>query len=109
MSKTAHTPGPWEFGKDRRWLFRDDLKADGNFSSSTILKINDDAFRPSEADAHLIAAAPDMYAELDVRVGDLVMLRKAIEAGDPKAEILIRIDDMLRETRAVIAKAEGRS
>lgn len=57
--KHTHTPGPWEFGKARRWLFRDNLKHGGNFSSSTVLKIDDAAFAPSEADAHLIAAAPD--------------------------------------------------
>ena len=56
--------------------------------------------------APLIAAAPDLLKELDVRVGDLVMLRKAIEAGDPRRELFVRIDDMLRETRAAIAKAE---
>lgn len=65
MADTAkHTPGPWEFGKERRWLYRDNLKADGNFSSSTILKVDNDAFRPSEADAMLIAAAPYLLATL---------------------------------------------
>ena len=61
----GHTPGPWEFGKDRRWLFRDNLKSDGVFSSSTILKIDDDAFRPNDADARLIAAAPDLLEALE--------------------------------------------
>lgn len=60
------------------------------------------------ANARLIVAAPELLVELGVRVGDLVMLRRAIEEGDPKAELLFRIDDMLRETRAAVAKAEGR-
>jgi hypothetical protein len=51
------------------------------------------------------AAAPELLEELDCRVGDLVMLRNAIEAGDPKRELFVRIDDMLRESRAAIAKA----
>lgn len=62
----------------------------------------------SEADATLYAAAPDLFDELDIRVGDLVMLRRAIEEGDPKAELLIRINDMLRETRAALSKALGK-
>lgn len=68
--------------------------------------------RPAQeeaANAHLIAAAPDLYDELDCRVGDLFMLRRAIEEGDPKAELLVRIDDMLRETRAALSKARGES
>ena len=36
--------------------------------------------------------------ELSVRSGDLFMLRCAVEAGDPKAELLVRIGDMKRET-----------
>ena len=62
----------------------------------------------SEADATFYAAAPDIFDELDIRVGDLVMLRRAIEEGDPKAELLIRIDDMLRETSAALSKALGK-
>lgn len=58
-----------------------------------------------QSDAILFSVASDLLAELDVRVGDLVMLRRAIDAGDPKAELLLRVDDMLRETRAAIAKA----
>lgn len=61
----------------------------------------------SKANARLIAAAPDMLTEHEVREGDLVMLIKAIEAGDPRAELLVRAGDMLRETRAVIAKARS--
>lgn len=53
------------------------------------------------------AAAPELLSELDCRVGDLVMLRKAIEAGDPKRELFVRIDDMLRESRKIIAAATG--
>ena len=60
-----------------------------------------------QANARLIASAPKLYAELDCREGDLFMLRKAVEAGNPKAELLFRIDDMLRETRAVLAKVRG--
>jgi hypothetical protein len=51
------------------------------------------------------AAAPQLLEELDCRVGELVVLRKAIEAGDPKRELFIRIDDMLRQSREAIAKA----
>lgn len=54
------------------------------------------------------AGVSALLEELEVREGDLVMLRRAIEEGDPKAELLVRVNDMLRETRAAIARVEGR-
>jgi len=99
MSKIEHTPEPWEFGKDRRWLFRDDFKADGNFSSTTILKIDDDAFRPSEANARLIAAAPELLEAAKCALGHLTgNMDGDMDLGDP-----------LEMLRAAIAKAEGRT
>lgn len=61
----------------------------------------------SEADAtaQLWVAAPAMYEALDCRAGALHMLKLAIEAGGPRSELLIRVEDMLRETRAVLSAA----
>lgn len=50
----------------------------------------------------LLAEIERLKATLDIRVGDLVMLRRAFEEGDPKKELLFRIDDMIRETRAAL-------
>lgn len=101
-----HTPGPWlSFYKAKYDEWHVSLPvADSSFK----LALAPDGIQSlnREDDAHLIAAAPDLLNELGVREGDLVMLRKAIEAGDPKAEVFVRIDDMLRETRAVIALAK---
>ena len=101
-----HTPGPWTV----------DGPAENQIVWSTpenrvcsLAHSNGDHPERDFANGRLISAAPDLLAELDVRVGDLWMLLKAIEAGDPKAELLIRVEDMLRETKAAIAKAEGRS
>lgn len=68
-----------------------------------------DALMSEAADkmAELQDQKRDLLAELDCRVGDLVMLRRAIEAGDPRDGLFVRIDDMLRETRAAIAKASS--
>jgi hypothetical protein len=115
-TSAVHTPGPWVADISERW------------SADTHVRVPSLAGQPGYgphgpavarvlryirnrdevlANARLIAAAPELLAELDCRVGDLVMLRKAIEANDPKVELLVRIDDMLRETRAAIAKAQG--
>ena len=105
MSKTAtHTPGPWHLSIAANGA---SVSARTDSGATVALTKSDhpDTKGRKEANARLIAAAPEMLDELDVRVADLVMLRKAIEAGDPKAELLIRVDEMLRETRAVISKA----
>lgn len=101
----AHTPGPWSAVADPAVYdsLTDIMDVEGNYIAFT-----SGADLPTmEANARLIAAAPDLLAELEVREGDLVMLKRAIEEGDPKAELLVRVSDMLRETRAAIASATG--
>ncbi|MBB4066792.1 hypothetical protein [Gellertiella hungarica] len=91
-----HTPGPWAFGKERSWLFRGNLKSDWNYSSTTILLIHDDAFRPTEADAILIEAAPDLLEALK-------------DAEELLRVYLLDANPVCVAARAAIAKAEGRS
>lgn len=97
MSEAKFTKGPWEFGKERRWLFRDNLKHDGNFSSTTILKVDDDTFRPSDANANLIAAAPELY-ELLAQTAEYFSDADGIDED----EYIYR-----QNVRATLAKARG--
>lgn len=104
MAQTEqHTPGPWEFAKERRWLFRDNLKVDGVFSSTTILKIDDDAFRPSDADARLIVAAPELLEAAMYAVQQLA------EGEEPDFDADGEEIDPFERLRAAIAKATGSS
>lgn len=57
------------------------------------------------ARAKLVAAAPTLLDQHDSNLVDLEMLRRAISEGDPKAELLIRVDDIVRRTKEAIAKA----
>lgn len=59
------------------------------------------------ANAHLIAAAPDLAGHIDGSIVDLNLLRRAINEGDPKPELLIRVDDMLRRASAALSRARG--
>lgn len=104
--QAKHTSGPWFIADGG--VCASDCPADG----ANVICLEPEA--PMKAslakwpeNARLIAAAPELLGAHEDREGDLVMLRKAIEAGDPMAELFFRIDDMLRETRAVIAKARG--
>lgn len=82
---SGHTPGPWTVERDgpnRRWLVNGD-----DFAVATC----DGAIRRQEADARLIAAAPDL----------LNALRDMLDGtGDITAERVGR-------ARAAIAKATG--
>jgi hypothetical protein len=87
-----HTPGPWtwdELPEGRSGL----LLGPG---VSSVLDISDDwtCKLPNEADAHLIAAAPDLLAALE---NTLICVDERTEAA------------VIEHARAAIAKAKGES
>jgi len=86
-----HTPGPWGFeDKDN-----DHMITAGKDSRGRFRYVCDPSYSPNKqerANAHLIAAAPELYAAL-----------KHILWNDR-----ISSDEWLLKTRAAIAKAEGR-
>lgn len=55
-------------------------------------------------------SSPALADELDSSLVDLNFLRKAIVAGDPTPELLIRVDDLIRHTNSALplAKDVGR-
>lgn len=88
----THTPGPWEVHE----VIDDYVISRGVRSSVTGKGINtgEDYEMFSEADAHLIAAAPEL----------LEVLRGILSLNG------VRIDrDLCKAAQAAIAKAEGRS
>ncbi|NHT75898.1 hypothetical protein G8E10_09420 [Rhizobiaceae bacterium CRRU44] len=125
MADVKHTPGPWKvvssvsFESGLTYVSvqpeHSDAERDKPLAMANgefhVCRMSHTAARHRitlyEANARLIAAAPELLTELEVREGDLVMLRRAIAEGDPKEELLIRVGDMLKETRAVIEKAKG--
>lgn len=109
MVKGRHTrtPGPWR--TDPECGDQSVLGPDGYMvADCAIFSLRKGA--PSgercASNARLIAAAPGMLAKLNDIAGGLSLLRMAVEAGDPKREMLVRIDDMMREISATTAKAE---
>lgn len=96
---TSHTPGPWEadrvavWARERRHLicFVETFRGDEDNAEA-------------EANARLIAAAPDLLAALHDLAPVAVSAGKLVGSGN-NAEIVKRIG----AARAAIAKAEGRS
>lgn len=93
---TKHTPGPWsvsKYGDDYNITFNDA----GNWLATVYYDDDPVAGRP-EADARMIAAAPDLLEALRDCLG------RFIEAFPASAEY-----EPIKRGFAAIAKAEGRS
>ena len=97
---SGHTPGPWTFTPDPYGSLDDYMVGplDGPADAVAVC---------SNKDARLIASAPDLLDAHEAEMADLELLAKAIHAGDPMPELVIRITDMLNRKRAAIAKATG--
>ncbi|MBV6027252.1 hypothetical protein KUT53_22515 [Pseudomonas aeruginosa] len=80
-----HTPGPWKWNHGRL------LHNVAGEYSETILDIEEEAWRPTDDDAKLIAAAPDLLEALQVCIEQITALCSA--------------DDVPDQARAAIAKA----
>ena len=93
MREAKQTPGPWEYLNG--WLYHRGVSPTGAGYSETVLKIDDPAWKPSKADAALVAAAPELLATLEA----VERLLTGVEATD------YPVADELAQVRAAISKA----
>jgi hypothetical protein len=108
MIKPAFTPGPWELNEElsRAHMSYDTgtraitAKADGVTICLTTRGWAD--VKAAEANAHLIAAAPDMYDALKQAEISVAELCDNQDEGN-------ECWNVLRAVHAALAKAEGRS
>lgn len=109
---TTHTPGPWGLVETKcppiisQWDIRigDYTVNVWPYQGSPCGYYTD---HTRMADARLMAAAPELLGQHEADMVDLDLLAKAIHAGDPLPELVIRITDMLNRKHALIAKATG--
>jgi hypothetical protein len=108
----AHTPGPWHCGnRDNWWRIYDEngvyIAAAKDPSPAPNHKA--DGFDIEEANARLIAAAPELLKELEhARICLDFYDRLVIRLSDGRTSYLAGRDAAL-SARAVIAKAKGQS
>ena len=100
MSK--HTPGPWDrIIADGYTVRHPQIYSDkGPVANATWL--GDGRIDELNANARLIAAAPDMFEALQDALGDLEYLKNAPESAYARPD-----DETIKAVRAAIAKAGG--
>jgi hypothetical protein len=104
MSETKFTPGPWHKDERSDVYVRD---SEGDYIAGTYAPMpkRKRAKGENEANAHLIAAAPDMYEELECArdVFRFYQSHHEFKGGTEKAiwnkEIADRIDRLLAKAR----------
>lgn len=115
MSETKHTPGPWSVGKTKpsgdescRMFFtavnHGEAANPGNTVAWAFSASRGDA-ENAQANAALIAAAPDLLSEAELTVKDLEHMHWRITSGyavDPA-----KVDAIMGRLRRAIARAEG--
>lgn len=105
MSETMHTPGPWLFFRRVGRLMPFHVTADGR---ETIVTIRRDAPN-AEANARLIAAAPELYEALQALV-TMQLSRDLCPFGKSYAqECECNYHGGAKQARAALAKANGAS
>lgn len=105
---SAHTPGPWEAQQFEERTDRPDrwgvVSKHYSDEEPGICADHSKAWRLSEEDARLIAAAPDLLASLRAMATALHMAQ--ILMKEQRTRDLAR--ELVADARAAIAKAEGR-
>lgn len=104
MIKHTHSPGPW------RVSLADDtvvIDARGN----EVAAIDGDYNQPEtwpvmEENARLIAAAPEMFVEIEKQIAWLNHIRPRL-AGNVPGSVLMGVDQSIKYLGAALAKARG--
>jgi hypothetical protein len=111
---TEHTPGPWWFsqhdsigrydiGQGDVVMFRSVLRSDSGPGEAPITDNRDEH---TQANARLIAAAPDLLEALRAATNDIALAAETAKARGNDA-VFAELTSHLRIYRAAIAKAEG--
>lgn len=104
MSK--HTPGPWRIKKQKNGRDFEVIGADGFFIFETDVAMFDGEME--EANARLIAAAPDMLEALEAAARVMSHIRDAAIADPLKYVPISAYKEGYNKVRAAIRKARGK-
>ena len=104
MSETKFTPGPWRMGESPSSNpHRFYIKAEDAGICEGCQWLHTDPVEESKANAHLIAAAPEMYKRLEACVDLLTFIANHAELHNWYSSAMKEA----AESRKVLAKARG--
>ena len=103
MSESKHTPGPWKYSAYHRSIMGGELSRDGCRIHVASLPGHEFKHPSVDANARLIAAAPELLAAAE----EVIRSRLSIGAIQEQGEQGKRHIRHLNELRAAIAKAKG--
>jgi hypothetical protein len=109
MKETKHTPGPWIVRSHEPWVI---AKDHGDMKSVVHLNYPIEQTPTQQANAHLVAAAPEMLKALEVVTDSIeaeIEARYPPEIKEHPAMMRRYEQDMeeVKEARAIISKARG--
>lgn len=99
MRATKHTPGPWVYIGNGDIVARSEKYCGGEKDIASVFLTRNDE---DEANARLIAAAPDLLEALQFITQDVC---ERFDMNDPSTNLGMRM--AVKEARAAIAKATG--
>ena len=94
----SHTPGPWIVGEHRGVWVGPVIRAEGGHKGIAVV------VGESDANARLIAAAPELLATLHIAADALDYAQAQVDSENDAHNLRVR----LVQVKRVIAKAEGR-
>ena len=100
--KPKFTPSPWRYYSGSRSVWS---QATSPEKAICVVSGPQKQCDIRDANARLIANAPEYHRQTDLTIGGLELLRTAIEADDPKRELLLCVDDLIRDNKAMQARA----
>lgn len=101
---SGYTKGPWEAVQyPEGWAVRTVYVSDEGYRTTTWPAVINAAGQPNEANAHLIAASPDMYEALKEVTKELSAWAEITINGVADTRLL----GMVSRAKAALSKAEG--
>jgi len=110
MTTTTHTPGPWKvetwkYKTPAREVLTINTKFDAIAQTCGLWRDGDDSANEEEANARLIAAAPDLLAALESQVSALDSALSAYRMGERSSVIIEHARAAIEAARDAIDKA----
>ena len=106
MKKLHHTPGPWEVHRSFKQMVHNDKVQIANMGANSCFPVKRLSEKENEANAKLIAAAPELKERLVITNRSLKELIRNLPL--PNDGKIMMLEAIIKYNQEAITKAEGR-